>query len=222
MSNEEETTMPAGINNWRKQWLQLLKSMHEEAWSELVVNYGDDLRSDIGASLRKRGLSLEMVEDVEQETWRIAVQKIHEFEAETVDKLYNWLRVIALNRVRMILRKQKDDEVAFEDIEEREAEGGFSLDHFIYMHELSEDSPEALVLLRERLAALEVALHDLSPRDREILLRRLLGDETPRDLAVVYDLAPRSVSMILLRAKQTLEKRLRTMESSNHERNHDG
>ncbi|MBZ0294614.1 MAG: hypothetical protein K8L99_18765, partial [Anaerolineae bacterium] len=98
----EITTATAGIISWDAQWLTLLKALNEDAWSDLVTNYAADLRNDIVISLRKRGLPADYTDDVEQETWRIAVQKIHDFEAESVDKLYNWLRVIALNRIRMI------------------------------------------------------------------------------------------------------------------------
>jgi len=58
------------------------------------------------------------------------------------------------------------------------------------------------------LAALEQALRVLKPRDAEILIRRVVFDEAPRDLAQVYGLAPRSVSMVLLRAKELLEQYL--------------
>ena len=224
MSNDdfEITTATAGIITWDQHWLQLLKEMNQDAWDEFVTNYAADLRRDIGASLKKRGLPADLTEDIEQETWRVAVQKIHDFDAESIEKLYHWLRVIALNRIRMMLRKQQDDEIAFEEIEEYEFSGGISLDHFLYTNDLSADSPEDILLLRERLSALETALHELSPRDREILLRRLMCGETPRDLAEDYCLAPRSISMILLRSKQTLEKHIAAMDLFNTERDADG
>lgn len=223
--DHEMTTATAGIHvlSWDAQWLRLLQALNESAWSDLVTNYSADLRADITLSLKKRGLPVDYVEDVEQETWRIAVQKIGEFEAESVDKLYNWLRVIALNRIRMIRRSQKDNEIAFEEIEENaEAGGGISLDQFLYVYELSADSPERLVLLKERLSALETALQELSARDREILLRRLVWGEAPRELAKVYDLSPRTISMILLRAKQTLERHIAAMDLFNRERDTNG
>lgn len=217
------TTATAGMVSWDAQWLTLLKALNEDAWSDLVMSYATDLRNDIAASLRKRGLPADDMDDVEQETWRIAVQKIQDFEAESVDKLYNWLRVIALNRIRMIRRSQKDNEVAFEEIEMHADEGGgISLDQFLYIYDLNTDSPEQTVLLRERLSALETALQELSVRDRDILVRRLVWGEPPRDLAKVYNLAPRSVSMILLRAKQTLERHTAAMDLFSRERDTNG
>jgi RNA polymerase sigma factor (sigma-70 family) len=182
--------------------------MDERAWDDLVRFYADELQRDIWASMRKRGLPADLIDDVQQETWRVAVQKIGEFEAATVDKLYNWLRVIALNRVRMLKRKQRGDMISFDDFESDEFEGGVSLDYFLYEHDLSSGSPEQKVLLFERLAALDSALDELSARNREILLRRLLSGETPRELASEYGLPARTISTILLRAKQTLEKHL--------------
>lgn len=193
---------------WDEHLLERLRKMDSRAWDDLVRFYADDLQQDIWASMRKRGLPADLIDDVQQETWRIAIQKIHEFNAPTIDKLYHWLRVIALNRVRMIKRKQKADVVSFDALEGDSFESGVSLDYFLYEHNLSSGSPEQKVLLFERLAALDAALDELSPRNREILLRRLLGDETPRELAVIYDLPPRTISTILLRAKQTLEKHL--------------
>ena len=98
--NYDSSTITVGAIAWDSHWLTLLKEMHEPTWDDLVTNYAADLRHDISASLRKRGLSPDLVEDVEQETWRIAVQKIGAFNADTIDKLYHWLRVIALNRRR--------------------------------------------------------------------------------------------------------------------------
>lgn len=210
--NYDSSTATVGMIAWDSHWLTLLKEMHEPTWDDLVTNYAADLRHDIGASLRKRGLSPDLVEDVEQETWRIAVQKIGEFNADTIDKLYNWLRVIALNRIRMMKRQQKDSDIYLDEISENEFEGGVSLDHFLFVHDLSDDSPESIMLVKERLGALEVALQELSPRDREIVLRRWLWGEAPRELALDYYLSPRTISMILLRAKQTLEQFLADMD----------
>ncbi len=210
--NYDSSTATVGMIDWDDQWLTLLKEMHEGAWDDLVTNYTADLRTDIGASLRKRGLSPDLMDDVEQDTWRVAIQKIGEFNAETMDKLYNWLRVIALNRIRMIKRSQREGEVYFEEIEEHEFEGGGSLDQFIFTNDLSNESPESILMVRERLGMLERALQELSARDREIVIRRWLWGEAPRDLALDYFLTPRTVSMILLRAKQTLERLVRDME----------
>lgn len=204
------TAAASSLREYR--WLARLKSLNETAWDDLIKRYGTDLRRDIAASMRKRGMVEDQVEDVEQETWRVAIQKIHEFDCDGLDKLYHWLRVIALNRVRMLKRKEKENQVSFEEIEAGEQQGGISLDYFLYLNDLMEGTPEEHFLLREQLVEVDRALTMLKPRDREILLRRMLEGESPGDLAEDYGLAPRSISMILLRSKQSLERHLTLQE----------
>jgi DNA-directed RNA polymerase specialized sigma24 family protein len=96
MVQDEFATAPA----WDEQWVERLKRLETRAWDDLVRCYGDELRADIQSSIRKRGLPLDWVPDIEQDTWTTAIQKINEFDWQSIDKFYHWLRVIALNRVR--------------------------------------------------------------------------------------------------------------------------
>ena len=63
---------------------------------------------------------------------------------------------------------------------------------------------EEEVIWHEMLSALDKAMRRLKPREREMLTRWLMG-ETPRDLADVWHMKPRTVSMILLRARNKIE-----------------
>jgi RNA polymerase sigma factor (sigma-70 family) len=218
MVQDEFATAPA----WDEGWVERLKALESKAWDDLVRCYGDELRSDIQSSIRKRGLPLDWAQDIEQDTWTTAIQKIGEFDWQTVDKFYHWLRVIALNRVRMLKRKQYDELFSMDAIEDNESGGGISLDGFLYTHGISEGSPEQKLLYRERLSILEGALRELRPRDCEILLRRMIHGETPRELAIIYGLEARSISMVLLRSKQTLERHLVASEFFKQERNKHG
>ena len=218
MTQDDFATAPA----WDEGWVERLKGLESKAWDDLVRCYGDELRSDIQSSIRKRGLPLDWAGDIEQDTWMTAIQKIGDFDWQTVDKFYHWLRVIALNRVRMLKRKQYDELFSMDAIEEHEAAGGMSLDSFLYTHGISEGSPEQRLLYRERMSLLEGAMRELKPRDREILLRRMIHGETPRELALIYGVEARSISMILLRSKQTLERHLAASEFFKQERDKHG
>ncbi len=218
MVQDEFATAPA----WDEQWVERLKKLETRAWDDLVRCYSDELRTDIQSSIRKRGLPLDWAPDIEQDTWTTAIQKIQEFEWQTVDKFYHWLRVIALNRIRMLKRKQYDDLFSMDAIEDNESNSGISLDNFLYSNGISETSAEQKLIYRERIGLLEGALRELKPRDREILLRRMICGETPRELALVYGLEARSISMILLRAKQTLERHLAASEFFKKERDQHG
>jgi RNA polymerase sigma factor (sigma-70 family) len=191
-------------SNWDESLVNHLRNLEAQAWEDLIRIYGSDLRSDIQSSIRRRGLPLDWVADVEQDTWIIAVQKIGEFRWQSIDLFYRWLRVIALNRVRMMKRKQMEL-LSLDAMEDDDLAGGVALDTFLYTHRVGEISPEQKIINREKVALLEKALCKLKPRDREILLRRIIHGEMPRDLAVVYGLEARSVSMIILRAKHVLE-----------------
>jgi RNA polymerase sigma factor (sigma-70 family) len=214
MVQDEFATTP----EWDDNWVERLKALETKAWDDLIRSYGDELRSDIQSSIRKRGLPLDCAPDIEQDTWMIAVQKINEFDWQTIDRFYHWLRVIALNRVRMARRKQYDALFSMDAMEDNETIGGLTLDTFLYANGIGDGSPEQYILYRERLALLEGALRELKPRDREILLRRMIHGETPRELALIYGLEARSISMVLLRAKQTLERHLVASEFFKQER----
>ncbi len=206
MVNDDLSTAPT-YND--QDWLALLKAMNERAWDDLLRHFGDDLQRDIRASVNKFRLPLDVADDVEQETWRTAIQKIDEFHAEEIVKLYHWLRVIAYNKVRMLHRKRH-----WESFDEMDTDDtGVSLDWFLYTNDLAGKGPEGDVLSKERMKALESALREmLTPRDREIFLRRVVNGETPRHLAEVYNLEARSISQILYRAKQTLGRHLAAIE----------
>jgi RNA polymerase sigma factor (sigma-70 family) len=81
------------------------------------------------------------------------------------------------------------------------------LERFLYQRGTAETGIEEDVILREQLSALDQAMRELQPREREILMRRLMG-ETPQQIALAYQLKPRSISMVVLRAKEKIEANL--------------
>jgi RNA polymerase sigma factor (sigma-70 family) len=205
--SEEYVTAPDAAHDW----MERLRFLDSAAWEDAIKFCDDDLRRDIRSSLSKRGLPADLVDDIEQETWTIAVEKINCFQFTSIDKFQHWLRVIALNRVRMFKRRRRGIWVSYDALEDGDFDGNVLLDFILFKHELGSDDPADEYDRKENLAALEMALRQIKPRDAEILIRRILG-ENPRDLAQVYGLAPRSVSMVLLRAKETIEKFLKNID----------
>lgn len=104
--------------------------------------------------------------------------------------------------------------LSIQDLQEDQIEG--DLDRFIALWGMggSDNSVEEAVVLREQMAALDKAMRPLKPQEREILMRWLMG-ETPRELAIHYKMKPRSVSMLLLRAKDKIEANLVTLQTLN-------
>lgn len=208
-SREMETSVMIPVD--RQEWVNQLKVWDNQAWEILLRHHARDLRRDITISLRKRQLSTDWVEDIQQETWMTVVKEIDRFDWQGEDKFYNWLRSIARHHVQTLNHKVKHNAISFDEIDDNEVEKGLSLDLFMYVHGLVEDSPENEVALRESMAALDAALQRLKPREREIVMRRLIWRETPREMAADYGVKPESISMILARAKDTIQVHMAAM-----------
>lgn len=191
-------------------WIFLLKQFEQRAWDKLMRFYAADLRQDIARSLRKRGLDDTYLEDIEQETWLTAVEKIKKFEYQDEDKLYNWLRTISVNHIRTLLHKRKNN-TSLDQFDERDDGGDLPMDMFLFTHGHYAESPEITVLLNDMLSAIQEAFVHLRPIEREVLLRRIVGGEAPRDLAPEYGMQPNSISVMLVRSIKAVRVQLRNM-----------
>jgi RNA polymerase sigma factor (sigma-70 family) len=190
-------------------WIFLLKQFEQRAWDKLMRFYAADLRQDIARSLRKRGLDDTYIEDIEQETWLTAVEKIKKFEYQDEAKLYNWLRTISVNHIRTLLHKRKNN-TSLDQFEERD-DSDLPLDMFLFAHGQYADSPEHTVLVNDMLRAIQEAFAHLRPIEREVLMRRIVGGEAPRDLAPEYGMQPNSISVMLVRSIKAVRVQLRNM-----------
>jgi RNA polymerase sigma factor (sigma-70 family) len=189
-----------------KRIVDKLKRMDARMWEHIFENYTATLTYDVSNSLRKRDLPLEFADDILQETWLTAVEKIQDFQCDGDGKFYNWLRVIALNHVRNYWRKNRQN-VSFEAIDEIQSPN--ALDYFLQTQGLAINDVENQVAVREQLIQLDKLLCELNPRDREIVLRRLVMDEKPEELALRYpDLKVQSISQLICRVRKNLRYRL--------------
>lgn len=184
--------------------LAQLQAKDEGAWNDVFEYYTSRLHTDIVASLKKRNLSVEEAEDVQQQTWITAVQRIDSFVWNDGDGFYKWLRVISLKHVFNLNRKQRFD-VSLEEVDARSEETGVTLDAFLIINQLIEDSAEQEAELRDELRRVASVLQTLEPRDREIFCRRFVLQEKPAIIARDYpELKARSVSQNLARTKQRI------------------
>ena len=189
-----------------KRIVDKLKRMDSRMWEHIFENYTATLTYDVSNSLRKRDLPVEFADDILQETWLTAVEKIQDFQCDGDGKFYNWLRVIALNHVRNYWRKNRPN-ISFEGIEETQSPN--ALDYFLQTEGLAVNDVENQVAVHEQLAQLDKLLCELSTRDREIVLRRLVMDEKPEELALRYpDLKVQSISQLICRVRKNLRHRL--------------
>ena len=189
-----------------KRIVDKLKRMDSRMWEHIFENYTATLTYDVSNSLRKRDLPLEFADDILQETWLTAVEKIQDFQCDGDGKFYNWLRVIALNHVRNYWRKNRQN-ISFDAIDETQSPN--ALDYFLQSEGLAVNDVENQAAVHEQLRQLDKLLCELSSRDREIVLRRLVMDEKPEELALRYpDLKVQSISQLICRVRKNLRHRL--------------
>jgi RNA polymerase sigma factor (sigma-70 family) len=207
--SEEATTKPVALY-MQTQWPEQIKQLEPEAWDLLLRNHAGDLRHDILISLHKRGLPEELVDDIEQDTWLTAVRGMATFVWVDENRFYHWLHAISLNHIHTYQRALarfssmadwRDEDTDNDDLERFPAEWNAG-------HGGVEDD----VILHEQMSALDQAMRSLKPLEREILMRWLMG-ERPRQLALAYHMKPRSVSMLLLRAKAKIEANIVYLQS---------
>jgi RNA polymerase sigma factor (sigma-70 family) len=205
---ELETTPMIQVGS--QDWIERLRRCDSQVWEIVLRSYATELRRDIGISLKKRSLPDEWTDDVEQETWCTAVRKIDTFVWQGESEFYKWLRSIARHHVQTLRYKTKAH-TSWEAMDEG-PDDTLPLDLFLYVNGLFDDSPEIEISLRETMAALDGALRRLKPREREILLRRLVWRDTPQSMAVDYGVKPETISVILSRAKEFIRIHLAAME----------
>lgn len=189
-------------------WVERLKQGDEFAWELLVARFAPQLRRTIQMYLHSNRLSLDLLDDVESETWRTVVRRIREFEWMGDEKMQHWLGKIAHHHVQSFGRVDRQYLPSLDDIQGRGLENEFALDLFLYANGLVTRSAEDVTVLRERLSDLDVALQGLSARDREIFLATLLDDADRSELASQYDVEENTISQILWRAKGKLRAQL--------------
>jgi RNA polymerase sigma factor (sigma-70 family) len=191
--------------------LAQLQQHDAHSWNVLLQLYASRLRHDILQSLRRRNLPLDMADDIEQETWLTAIRLIENVIWENEERFYHWFRCIATNHIRNLEHQLRKTFVSLQAIDDESDDSGLSLDLFMYVNGLIEDSPENQMALEETLNVLDSALNKLKPREREILLRRIVNRETPQQMAPYYGVKPETISVILVRAKNAVLAHIASM-----------
>lgn len=202
MLDDTTTMITPPVSTDETHLVKRLKCMESSAWEALFDSAQEELRRGIIASLRRRNLSLDLVDDFQQETWLTAVKRIGEYESNGEPRLFNWLRAISLNHIRNFIRKPYADTSVQEW---DESENYHNCDSNLFTSSGRGHTIEDDIILRERLAVLDKAMQHLRSEDRELVLRRWMWQEKPEELALSYPTRkPRSISRALLRAKASL------------------
>ncbi len=206
MSNLMDTARAPSLDD--QTWIDRLKEGDELAWEILIARFAHELREAIGVMLRKRDLGSDLLDDVEQETWRTVVRRIRGFVWQGDEKLRRWLHSIARHHVQTYQRITRQQAPSMDDLGSPSLENDFVLDLFLFANGLVTPSAEDELLLVERLGHLDAALRELKPRDREILLATLLDHADRAHLARRHQVEEDTISMIVWRCKAKLRSLL--------------
>jgi RNA polymerase sigma factor (sigma-70 family) len=142
------------------------------------------------------------VEEISQRTWIKAYHSIHEFEEHGRISFEHWLTTLQGNQVRMLARKRDAlslDALESDQLSARPAWVGLDDHH--------EQTPEETLISSqsrmELISTLQMALDELSERDRQIFLAFYLHGLDARQLAALFGIKPESIHtrMMLLRKR---------------------
>ena len=131
-------------------------------------------------------------EEVVQDTFVNVYRGLAQYEER--EKFKNWLAEIARNCALSWLRKQRDDTVSIDEVDEHTLQNPESLDDQLIRDEQRE-------LIRR-------AMETLSEKDREIVRSYYLDGTSYDELIQTHGLSYKAISVRLSRAKRKLAKRL--------------
>lgn len=198
----------------KKTLVENLKAGDQEAWGLLMTECRPNLLKAIHRSLAAQSLPRALADEIESDVWLIFRSQIATFQWLGEDKLHNHLASIAHKCVLTARnREQRHDRrnESIDAIAERHHDG----DHHSYQHHLYTESAEERAdreeLRRQLLGVLDRALRELSARDRDIVVARLILRETPADIARRHNLKITNVYQIVNRAKKTMKAYLLAM-----------
>lgn len=166
------------------------------AFEELVRRYDRKLLRIAQQVTR----SLEDAQDVVQEAFLKAYQKLNQFQQKS--KFSTWLIRIALNEALMKLRKRRYTQEAPRDYENQNGEN-LPLD----VVDWSPD-PEQLYSRAELQNILSQALEELPPILRVVFVLRDVEGLSIKETTAILDLQPSAVKARLLRARLQLREKL--------------
>ncbi len=170
-----------------------------ERFSKLI--YWSIHRAAAGTAFRQRP---DFVDDIFQELFRRLLEKEELSRLRRVESVRKFLSVMAchmtVDRMRHLRRAEKN--VPLLDLDDED-------NSVIGVHNLAADSDPATELLsRERREIIEKALRGLSEKERACIELHYLYDKTHKDIAAALGFPQDTVSSIIRRTRDKLERHL--------------
>lgn len=169
--------------------VQGIRAGDSRAEEELVARFGEGLSFLLRRWTRDRATA----EDLYQETFRLALEKIRQGEVREPEKLAGFLRSLAKNLSLYHYRRGSLREVREEDLETVAT----------HVSDPASGEPLGRLLASEKAALVRQVLAELaSDRDRQVLFRFYIAEEDKEHLRSDLGLSGPELNMILFRARR--------------------
>jgi RNA polymerase sigma-70 factor (ECF subfamily) len=184
-----------------KELVARAKSGDFEAFSELI----DAHKSKIYALVRKLTGNVQDAEDIVQETFLKAIDKIDQFRGES--SFGTWLYTIALNLTRAQYAKQKQAELR--PLEEYLPGGGSSADNHNAGPALFDwRDPHKILESNQLREIIDNVLNELPYKYREAFILRYFQELSVKEVAGIIKESEAATKSRILRARMALRERL--------------
>ena len=164
--------------------VNLVQSGNAQAEIAMVTRFAPGLKA-----MLSRKCAPDIAEDVFQETWRVAIEKVRNGDLRQPDRLPAFIHQIARNQVVMYYRKNSDTQEAPDD------------NDII----APAPNPEQALETRRIQEYVRGLIEQLeTPRDREILKRYYLREEDKEQICADLDLSSQHFNRVVYRAKMRM------------------
>jgi RNA polymerase sigma factor (sigma-70 family) len=168
--------------------LEKVKNGDRESAAQLYLWFGDKIYRQV---ILSRLPVIEKAEDVLRDTFRIAFERIDQFNSND-RSIFFWLRRIAINLVIDSYRKQNQQKKLAERILAQDAMGQVFSSH--------EDPPDSELIAQESRQLIEGSLAKINARYAQALRMRLLEDRSREECASALDVSVSTFDVLFHRA----------------------
>ena len=188
--------------------LSQIRSGDAQAIEPLLDLHRNRLKKMIGARLNPQLRNRVDESDILQDTLLEASQRIDEYFAKPPMPFFLWLRWLAGQNLKQCHRHHLD-------VQKRDARRVFSVfanqDNSlseIFADQLVHSTPSGAAIRKELIDIVDEVMHQLKPKDREILCMRHIEQLTNQEVAQELEIDPSNASTRYLRALAKLQDRL--------------
>jgi RNA polymerase sigma-70 factor (ECF subfamily) len=181
------------------------------ALGELLYSSAHELSSFVSRHLPQRIQDVVSVDDILQETFRVAFRDIGQFEPRGDGAFLAWLRTIAQRRVQDAIKAEDRKKRGGDHHRIRQASPAFSTDSIANLLEIiatDSSTPVRRASRNEALYLMNVALAELPDHYREALRLQFMEGLSYAEIGERMGRSARSVQSLLIRAKERLRELL--------------